>query len=339
MKLQNAVYRFINKDGEIIYIGKAKRLRSRLNSHTHLPQECYEERERIEFCTFETEDEMDLAERYFIPKIKPKYNDTYSGRTINFNIDTLDNIQWYVYGTKKEIEAQVQALTLAKAKEQRRIELEGKVGTLPQEIESLKSEIKIQSETYLHQLRLCKSVTDTEMIAIDEKIDELREMLQQKRELLFEWVVGEHSDNVKHGQLMLENDVFSLEELFEKDVKNLVNDMVTECSDNIDKKGWYDVELLTYKVVNKYHFHKESYLNLNRDSYLLDMSLKGLENGLGTAHEVVERVLKEVEEVIQLKYGEMVQETIIIESEDYSIWKFGYKIPQSKLIKRPILND
>jgi excinuclease UvrABC nuclease subunit len=62
--MKNCVYRFVNENNEIIYIGKAKDLRNRINTHNHLPKECYEERTRIEYTSFETETDMDFAERY-----------------------------------------------------------------------------------------------------------------------------------------------------------------------------------------------------------------------------------------------------------------------------------
>ena len=37
------IYRFLNNKEEIIYIGKAKKLKERMNNHTHLPKECYDE--------------------------------------------------------------------------------------------------------------------------------------------------------------------------------------------------------------------------------------------------------------------------------------------------------
>lgn len=70
----NCVYRFLNKYNEIIYVGKAKNLKNRLSNHNHLPKECYKERDRIEFICLNNEFDMDLAERYFITKINPKYN-------------------------------------------------------------------------------------------------------------------------------------------------------------------------------------------------------------------------------------------------------------------------
>lgn len=94
MRLKNCIYRFLNDNNEIIYIGKAKDLKNRLSSHNHLPQQCYDERVEIEFVMFETEDEMDFAERYYIPKYKPKYNSVLADRSININIVEFDNKKW-----------------------------------------------------------------------------------------------------------------------------------------------------------------------------------------------------------------------------------------------------
>lgn len=107
MEIQNCIYRFINKDNEIIYIGKAKNLRNRLATHSHLPEMCYEERYKVEFCLFNTEYEMDFAKRYFIPKIKPKYNTVFKDRVMTFDIPELDNISWYEFGEDDFIKFQV----------------------------------------------------------------------------------------------------------------------------------------------------------------------------------------------------------------------------------------
>jgi len=98
--INNCIYRFLNKDNEIIYIGKAGNLISRMNNHNHLPKECYDETVYIEYTEFETEDEMDLAERYYIPKYKPKYNIVMRDRVINFTLSELENRIWSIF--KKE---------------------------------------------------------------------------------------------------------------------------------------------------------------------------------------------------------------------------------------------
>lgn len=95
--MKNCVYRFLNKDNEIIYIGKTKDLDNRIKTHEHLPKECYLERYKIEYCTFETEDDMDFAERYFVPKYNPKYNTVLKGKSITLELPQLDNINWVLY--------------------------------------------------------------------------------------------------------------------------------------------------------------------------------------------------------------------------------------------------
>lgn len=107
MKLRNCIYRFINQEGKIIYIGKAKDLKNRLRTHSHLPEVCYKETLKIEFCLFNTEDEMDFAERYFIPKFNPKYNTVLKDKSITFDIPQLDNVNWYEFGEDDFMKFQV----------------------------------------------------------------------------------------------------------------------------------------------------------------------------------------------------------------------------------------
>ena len=57
--MNNCVYKFINKYSEIIYIGKSKRLKSRINNHKHLGINCYKELDCITYAAFDSEHEMD----------------------------------------------------------------------------------------------------------------------------------------------------------------------------------------------------------------------------------------------------------------------------------------
>ena len=97
----NCIYRFLNKNNEILYIGKAKELNSRMNTHTHLPKECYNQVVKVEYCSFDSEYDMDFAERYYIPKLKPKYNTVYNNKEINFEIEIFDNITWNEFHKEK----------------------------------------------------------------------------------------------------------------------------------------------------------------------------------------------------------------------------------------------
>ena len=104
--MENCVYRFLNKLNEIIYIGKAKHLRQRLATHSHLPSECYAECVKIEYVSFETEQDMDYAERYFIPKYKPKYNTALGEKEVTFDLPSLDNGEWKVLKKELKIEGE-----------------------------------------------------------------------------------------------------------------------------------------------------------------------------------------------------------------------------------------
>lgn len=98
---KNCIYRFINMEGEVIYVGKAGHLKSRISGHGHLPPQCYAQVDKVEYVQFNTIDDMDYAERYLIPKLKPKFNTTWRERDITLNIDTFDNIKWDTYNLDK----------------------------------------------------------------------------------------------------------------------------------------------------------------------------------------------------------------------------------------------
>ena len=96
-KMRNCVYRFLNKDNKVIYVGKAKDLKSRILNHKHLSEECYKERNKVEYVRFVSEDDMDFAERYYIMKFNPKYNTVLSNKIFNITSSELDEKMWTEY--------------------------------------------------------------------------------------------------------------------------------------------------------------------------------------------------------------------------------------------------
>lgn len=87
-------YRFIDSNNKIIYVGRAKNLIDRFNSHEHLPEECYEQVVKIEYCQFGSNDDLDLAEPYFIAKWKPQYNQDFVNKKYSFQITEFENKNW-----------------------------------------------------------------------------------------------------------------------------------------------------------------------------------------------------------------------------------------------------
>ncbi|MDE5772500.1 MAG: GIY-YIG nuclease family protein [Ruminococcus sp.] len=73
------LYRFINDKDEIIYIGRTNDIRRRIitehfTNNTHLPNECYNETQRVEYAEFANESEEVAYEAILINQEKPKYN-------------------------------------------------------------------------------------------------------------------------------------------------------------------------------------------------------------------------------------------------------------------------
>ncbi|MCC0686245.1 hypothetical protein [Clostridioides sp. ZZV14-6345] len=89
--MENCVYMFVKGFIEVLYVGKAKNLNHRLNNHSHLPNECY------------TEGDMELAERYFISKYKPVYNDKLLKKDITIEIENFNKLKFEEYKGFKKI--------------------------------------------------------------------------------------------------------------------------------------------------------------------------------------------------------------------------------------------
>lgn len=74
------VYRYFNKDGKIIYVGKAKNLRSRVSSYflsnnlNRKTQNLVSQIHNIEYTVVETESDALLLENVLIKQLQPKYN-------------------------------------------------------------------------------------------------------------------------------------------------------------------------------------------------------------------------------------------------------------------------
>jgi len=74
------VYRMLSEDGEVLYVGKAKSLKKRVRSYTHLPrlpfrlQRMVSMTRAMEFVHTHTEAEALLLESNLIKKLKPRFN-------------------------------------------------------------------------------------------------------------------------------------------------------------------------------------------------------------------------------------------------------------------------
>ena len=76
-KNQFYVYRFMDKNNKVLYVGRTHDLKRRLRSHLsngHLPTDCYSSIYKIEYMMLENFADMALYEVYMINKFCPEYN-------------------------------------------------------------------------------------------------------------------------------------------------------------------------------------------------------------------------------------------------------------------------
>ena len=92
------IYRFLDCDNNVIYIGKTTDLRVRMKSHfnrkSHLPNECYDSLKKIQFIRVYSKTLRDLKEIYYINLHKPKYNNEYNYDELPIIIKSLGEDEW-----------------------------------------------------------------------------------------------------------------------------------------------------------------------------------------------------------------------------------------------------
>lgn len=94
----NGCYRFIDEVGNIIYIGSAKNIDRRLNSHFkgkqgHLGKDIYNKVARVEICRLEDYPTTLAMEIFLINEYKPKFNK--KDKSHNINSKVVKNIEEY----------------------------------------------------------------------------------------------------------------------------------------------------------------------------------------------------------------------------------------------------
>lgn len=97
--MQNCVYKFINANNEVIYVGKCKSLSARFNSHRnepHLDKQCYSEVRQIQYVSFPTYMDAGVMERIFIAHYQPKYNTQFAKEGVQSIIspEQLNAFEW-----------------------------------------------------------------------------------------------------------------------------------------------------------------------------------------------------------------------------------------------------
>lgn len=292
MRLTNCVYRFLDDENEIIYIGKAKNLKTRLNNHEHLPEECYLERVKTEFLLFETEDDMDFAERYYIPKYKPKYNVIWSAREITINIPMLDEKKWIEYGTDDFIREQVELLKVDDRKEFYNLSNESIGDSKEVQIEEINSKIE----------------------KIKNKIATLKEQKTRLDEQKRFWIYQkQNSEEVKvlknkgYNYLTLLNDeVISLRRLNKDGRINYKDELRIDCFDTEESRFINDNQ----KIISEYLMECEEELKIamnQRLKLVLGETFKTIDGY--TKMQMIKYETFSIEDTLRIKIDEIISKS------------------------------
>lgn len=297
--MKNCVYRFLNKDNKVIYVGKAKDLKSRLNRHTHLDRECYEEKESIEYIEFNTEDDMDFAERYYIMRLNPKYNTVLSDKDFSLSSIELDVKKWNKY-----LEDSDDKVCNCKDNE-----------SVKSLIEELK-EIKIRIDTIRKFDLMWDKTGEKRFNDVFEELLNKEEELKTKIEEIIKYTQNNNFDDWIIEEF-LNNCVFSIEDLIKNKIKDIEDKYYNKCKEQIIQYGYYKEEI--YEEIDC-EFICGAYANIKEKWKTL---LEGTKNVIGMEtyiineeikNKIVTSIIRNIEENISLKYGKIEKEIILLDS-------------------------
>lgn len=105
-KRKPCVYRWLNKNGEILYIGKTEKLKSRTKTHLTTNDNHHKwivDWDRVEYIEFNTYEEITIAEKYFISKEKPIGNTNLKNKNIKKYEGMFDSLNWELYAIKENM--------------------------------------------------------------------------------------------------------------------------------------------------------------------------------------------------------------------------------------------
>lgn len=297
--MKNCVYRFLNKDNEIIYIGKAKNLSARLSTHTHLPKECYDEKVEVEYIEFKTEDDMGFAERYYIMKFNPKYNTILSDKDFNLKSIDLDIKVW-----KKYSEKEIRDINFCEEVES---------------LESLMNELK-EVQIRIDTLRDFDLIWDDKTNDFNKSYSDLvdrQHNLEDKIRVLIEDAL-DRSMPEWIAQEFIDNCVYSIKELIATKLKQIEDNYYIKCKEQILKYGYYKEEI--YESIDmEFVCHGTKQFPKNRWKRLLD----GTEVNLGMEdyrinkdlkNNTVRQIIDNIEHRLYVNYGESEKEVILLSS-------------------------
>lgn len=330
--MKNCVYRFLNKDNEVIYIGKAKDLKLRLRTHSHLSKECYEEKDVIEFIEFDTVDDMNFAERYYIMKFKPKYNTILADKSVNMSLTELDIKIWNRLNKKHN--------THSVNSDSAYVEIGETKEYLINKLELIREKIEF-AHSFIRENDI--NIFNTNNFAVkryDALIDEEKVIKSNIEKLLKEEGVSSRIVDI-----FIQRGVYTKEGIIKDDIKKIEDTIYNKCEEDILKYGYY-------KFKNYYRI--EEFFSADRHNLALSefYDFKTIENYIFECKEIdikvrqefTDRIIENIEKRLSNKFGKLKKEVIFIDgySEFLSTLYPTYKFvcfQEPCIILKPIIME
>lgn len=104
MNQKGYVYKFLGESDELLYIGKTKDIKRRINEHMtngHLSQEQYKKVVSIYYVELASMNDAGLLERYMIAKCKPEFNKEFANEgDCEIKINIPEDSEWILFETR-----------------------------------------------------------------------------------------------------------------------------------------------------------------------------------------------------------------------------------------------
>lgn len=336
--MKNCVYRFKNTSNEIIYIGRAKVLKSRLKGHKHLPTDCYSEVSLIEYTVFDTEDDVDLAERYFISKLKPKYNTEFKGKNITVTISDFEEKEWVSYGETFTQNPAANQIALLKLEEdvyllsQQADEIKSQLAAYTTILTKLKEKLGAFTFSFNEDGRQILFLQDNQekQLSLSKEVEQyhlIEDIIEEEKYALNEAQIKLHSTKVNLVRQVLGEDKLLHTEPF---TINLFAKYEVFTEEEVIELGWNDLkakhinECLRQLYENGYYYHTNLHMQVADDlevvPYLLDEGWKHLLYGIRNEKQNIDpklytpffnKMIQEIESEIEQQVGKLKTDFII----------------------------
>lgn len=306
--MKNCIYRFLDDNDNIIYIGKAKNLKSRLNGHNHLSKKCYDETKRVEYISFKNENDMDFAERYFIHKENPKYNTALSDKHIDINVIGLDMLSWLKYNeSNKDKNTSENKIKIITSKQREELEL-----------------LRVKQNTIIDIYRESDIPDDLKEI-ISIRIDEASKNTKKMESSITKKLIANGIDK-ETAKIYVHHNIYDKEEIINKNLKKIEDKYLNECLEQIDKNGYYKQNI--YILIDEHFIPTYTGIDYYWLSFLEGQWLTHMPKGCerfkldnNVKDRLVQGIIKNIESKISQIYGEIKKDLIILKGNDH--WANG----------------